>query len=65
MTPETKILVVDDNENNRYTLKRRLTRLNYKHIVEAEDGFVALELLESELFDIVLLDVMMLRHGWL
>lgn len=59
MTPETKILVVDDNENNRYTLKRRLTRLNYKHIVEAKDGFIALDLLEKELFDIILLDVMM------
>lgn len=59
MAPETKVLIVDDNENNRYTLKRRLNRLNYRAIAEAEDGFSAVKLLETETFDIVLLDVMM------
>lgn len=59
MTPETKVLIVDDNENNRYTLKRRLIRLEYQYIVEAEDGYQALACLENEMFDIILLDVMM------
>lgn len=59
MSTTTRILIVDDNENNRYTLKRRLIRLDYDNVVEAEDGYQALELLSNQNFDIVLLDVMM------
>ena len=59
MNIDAKVLVVDDNENNRYTLCRRLTRLGYTNVVEAADGFEALTTLEKEPFDIVLLDVMM------
>lgn len=56
---EVKILVVDDNENNRYTLRRRLNRLGYKLITEAENGQLALNELAKEEQDIILLDVMM------
>lgn len=56
---EVKILVVDDNENNRYTLKRRLNRLGYKQITEAENGQIALNKMAEEEQDIILLDVMM------
>ena len=56
---DVKILVVDDNENNRYTLRRRLNRLGYKLITEAENGRIALEIIEAEEYDIILLDVMM------
>ena len=59
MNLDAKVLVVDDNENNRYTLKRRLARLGYPNAIEAADGLAALKCLEAELCDIVLLDVMM------
>jgi CheY-like chemotaxis protein len=53
------ILVVDDNEDNRYTLTRRLRRLGYDDLTEAETGRQALEQVGQRPFDLVLLDVMM------
>lgn len=53
------ILLVDDDENNRYTLSRRLQRENYTNLTEAVNGRAALELLREKPFDLVLLDVMM------
>jgi len=53
------ILVVDDNETNRYTLIQRLRREGYEDVAEAENGRVALELLAARRFDAVLLDIMM------
>jgi adenylate cyclase len=53
------ILVVDDNEDNRYTLTRRLEREGYADVATAENGRRALELLRTRPFDLVLLDVMM------
>jgi adenylate cyclase len=53
------ILIVDDDEGNRYTLSRRLARDNYTDIAEATDGRTALEMLRGRSFDLVLLDVMM------
>lgn len=53
------LLVVDDNEDNRYTLTRRLTREGYTNLVTANDGRQALELLRSRPFDLMLLDIMM------
>jgi len=53
-----RLLVVDDNENNRDMLSRRLARRG--HTVEvAEDGEIALNILERESFDLILLDIMM------
>ncbi len=54
-----KILIVDDYEDNRYTLKRRLKRDGYKDCDEAENGQVALEMLAKNQYDLVLLDLMM------
>jgi EAL domain-containing protein (putative c-di-GMP-specific phosphodiesterase class I)/DNA-binding response OmpR family regulator len=54
-----KILIVDDYEDNRYTLKRRLKRDGYKDCDEAENGQIALEMLEKKQYDLVLLDLMM------
>lgn len=54
-----RILIVDDHEDNRYTLRRRLKREGYANCVEAENGQQAVELLEKEAFDLVLLDLMM------
>ena len=53
------ILVVDDNEDNRYTLIRRLKRDGYENVAEAADGQAALDLLDTQPFDLVLLDIMM------
>lgn len=54
------VLVVDDNEANRDLLRRRLARQGYS-VTVAENGYRALELIESEPVDLVLLDIMMPR----
>jgi sigma-B regulation protein RsbU (phosphoserine phosphatase) len=60
MSPaESALLIVDDNEDNRYTLTRRLQREGYQNLTSASDGQQALDLLKSRPFDLVLLDVMM------
>jgi class 3 adenylate cyclase len=53
------VLIVDDNEDNRYTLIQRLTREGYTSAVTAADGREALELLQARPVDLILLDVMM------
>lgn len=53
------LLIVDDNEDNRYTLTRRLQREGYTNLTAAVDGQQALDLLGARAFDLVLLDVMM------
>jgi adenylate cyclase len=53
------ILVVDDNEDNRYTLTRRLKREGYENLATANDGKQALEMLQEKMYDLVLLDIMM------
>ena len=57
--PDAAILVVDDNEDNRYTLLRRLEREGYRDLATAADGREALDRLAAGAFDLVLLDVMM------
>jgi len=54
-----RILVVDDVEDNRHLLTRRLTREGYREIATAADGEEALALIAETDFDLVLLDVMM------
>jgi class 3 adenylate cyclase len=53
------LLVVDDNEDNRYTLTRRLNREGYENLAIAENGQEALERMGERAFDLVLLDIMM------
>ena len=53
------LLVVDDNEDNRYTLTRRLKREGYTNLTTANDGREALDALAKQPFDLVLLDIMM------
>jgi phosphoserine phosphatase RsbU/P len=53
------LLVVDDNEDNRYTLTRRLTREGYNNLTTASNGREALDLIQSKPFDLILLDIMM------
>lgn len=52
------ILVVDDNRVNRQLLRRALEQQEHS-VVSAEHGLQALELVRSEAFDVVLLDIMM------
>ena len=56
---EPTLLVVDDNEDNRYTLTRRLSREGFSNIATATNGREALELLRAKPIDLVLLDIMM------
>jgi len=53
-----RILVIDDTEENRELLERRLSRRGYE-VALANDGESGLERLAAESFDLVLLDVMM------
>jgi signal transduction histidine kinase/CheY-like chemotaxis protein len=57
--PGPRLLVVDDNEDNRYTLTLQLEIEGYQNITVAEDGQGALDLLQKHEFDLLLLDVMM------
>jgi diguanylate cyclase (GGDEF)-like protein len=53
-----RILIVDDIADNRTILLRRFQRHGFE-VVEADSGLKALELIDSQEFDLVLLDVMM------
>src|SRR3989454_6365553 len=53
------LLVVDDNDDNRYTLTQRLKRQGYANVATARDGREALDVLRTRPFDLVLLDIMM------
>ena len=54
-----RLLIVDDNDDNRFTLKLQLEIDGYDNIETADDGQAAVELLRDQEFDLVLLDVMM------
>jgi two-component system response regulator len=56
--PTSHLLVVDDNEGNRDMLSRRLRNQGYT-VETAEHGRKALEVINSQPVDLVLLDVMM------
>ena len=53
------ILIVDDNEDNRYTLRLLLESDGHQRITDASGGKEAVALLEKEKFSLVLLDLMM------
>ena len=52
----TRILLVEDDQLNRYALKKLLEKRGYV-VLDAEDGRQAIELLEQEVVDCVLMDV--------
>jgi len=56
--PQCRVLVVDDNGMNRLLLGQHVTQLGHQPL-GVENGRKALELLQGERFDLVLLDVMM------
>ena len=51
-----KILVVDDFPTMRRIIKNLLKQLGFQHIMEAEDGMNALDLLKEGSFDFVVTD---------
>jgi diguanylate cyclase (GGDEF)-like protein len=53
-----RLLIVDDVSDNRTILRRRFERRGFD-VLEAETGFAALELIDKDSFDLVLLDIMM------
>jgi adenylate cyclase len=53
------ILIVDDNEDNRYTLQLLLESDGHERIVCAASGNEAIALIEKEKFSLILLDLMM------
>ena len=57
--PDPALLVVDDNEDNRYVLSQQLNIQGYDNIAIATNGHEALNILRSKSFDLVLLDIMM------
>jgi diguanylate cyclase (GGDEF)-like protein/PAS domain S-box-containing protein len=58
VTRQGALLVVDDNEDNRDVLSRRLSQRGYL-VAVAADGVEALAQIEQQPFDVVLLDVEM------
>lgn len=59
MLQSAHLLVVDDIEDNRNLLTRRLEREGYHDVTVAANGEEALALIRARPFDLVLLDVMM------
>lgn len=53
---ELKILVVDDFHMMRTAIKNILKELHYSNIDEAEDGHIALRMLQKNKYDLVLTD---------
>ena len=58
MSETHTLLVVDDNEENRDMLSRRLKRRGYE-VLSAEGGEEALRILDNVTVDLMLLDIMM------
>ena len=56
MSHQYKILIVDDNEHNRYSLQKTLQKPEYQFF-EAHDGPSSLQLVQSVKPDLILLDV--------
>lgn len=62
--PSTRLLLVDDDDDLRVSLAEALEDAGYV-VIQAANGLKALELLESERPDLVLLDLLMpVLNGW-
>lgn len=59
MSPDARVLIVDDDESSRFMLRKRLKQLGFQHVAEARDGEAGLAEALRQPPDIMLLDVMM------
>lgn len=60
----TKILCVEDNDDNLYVLKNRLTRAGFTILV-AQDGAAGVAMAVAELPDLILMDLSLpVLDGW-
>ena len=57
-TQIVKVLVVEDNRINQVITRKTIEKNNYKCCV-VDDGYAALEILEKENFDVILMDINM------
>jgi len=53
---DIRVLVVDDSRLARNHIKRVLNNLGVQHCVEAEDGQAAIEILTTQMFDLIVTD---------
>ncbi len=51
-----KVLVIEDNEINRYLMRTILQKLGHQ-VIEAQDGFTGVELAIAERPDLILMDI--------
>lgn len=56
---EIKVLIVDDSRSLRRVLKRELSRMGIHSTEVAMDGLAAIDALQRETFDLILLDIEM------
>jgi CheY-like chemotaxis protein len=56
---ESKILLVDDSAMIRKALKRYLLQLGYNNVIEADDGSIAVTMVEQQQVDFMIMDVVM------
>lgn len=56
-----KILLVDDNDNNRLTLELLLEEIENVEVFEAHDGEEAISMCQKENYDLIFMDIMMPR----
>ncbi len=54
-----KILIVDDSENNLFTLRTLIEEYINAHILSAQSGYAALKILVESAVDLIILDVQM------
>ena len=60
-----KILVVEDNEDNRRILVYRLRKIGEFEILEAQNGLEAIEMTEKHIPDLIFMDLKMpVMDGW-
>lgn len=56
---EARLLLVEDHPTNLLLMKKLLQKMGFTHVVSAENGKEALQAMEEETFDLVLLDCQM------
>lgn len=54
-----RVLIVDDNDNNRLTLNLLLEEVEDVEMHEAEDGQIAVEMCVKQNYDLIFMDIMM------